>query len=53
MWHVLAETDRVLFSASKVGPWLFVAPEGKSQDDKASRWIRASDDQDFDLVIQG
>jgi hypothetical protein len=50
-WTVLAETDRVLFSPGTAGPWLFVAVVGKSQDDKSSRWIRATDDTDFIVLI--
>ncbi len=49
-WIVLAETERVLFSPGVVGPWLFIAPPGKGQDDKASRWIRANGDTDFSMV---
>ena len=52
LWSVFAETDRVLFSAGKVGPWLFIAPAGKNQDDKSSRWIHATNDLDFDVIIQ-
>ena len=52
MWSVLAETDRVIFS-TEAGGWLFVAPEGKMQNDKASRWIHKLDDLDFILFIQG
>lgn len=46
-WVVLAETDRVLFAFDKKGPWLFISPVGRGQDDKASRWINAIDDPDF------
>ena len=46
-WTVLAETDQVLFAPSTTGPWLFLAPLGLGQDDKASRWVRASGDSDF------
>jgi len=49
-WHVLAETSTVLFSPNKAGPWLFVAPIGKGQDDKASRWVHATNDSDFIVV---
>lgn len=49
-WVVLAETDRVLFAPGQVGPWLFVAPPGKGQDDKVSRWVRSNDDADFNVV---
>jgi hypothetical protein len=50
-WVVLAETNRVLFAPDKEGPWLFVAPPGKGQDDKASRWVRVSGDADFTVVV--
>ncbi len=50
-WSVLAETDRVLFAPGAVGPWLFVAPPGKGQNDKASRWIRANGDTDFAVIV--
>jgi hypothetical protein len=53
MWSVFAETDKVLFSVSRKGPWLFISPEGKTQDHKASRWIHGADDEDFDLFISG
>ncbi len=46
-WVVLAETDRVLFSPSQAGPWIFMAPKGCDQDHKASRWIHGSHDLDF------
>lgn len=49
-WTVLAETDRVLFAANIPGPWLFIAPLGMGQDDKASRWVRAHGDTDFTVV---
>jgi hypothetical protein len=49
-WTVLAETDRVLFAESAVGPWLFIAPAGKTQDDKSSRWVRAAGDTDFIVI---
>ena len=49
-WTVLAETDRVLFAPSQPGPWIFVAPLGKGQDDKASRWVKQTGDDDFDVV---
>lgn len=56
-WTVLAECNRVLFAPNVTGPWLFVSPNpsgpGMGQDDKASRWIRATDDADFDMVDQG
>lgn len=46
-WTVLAETDRVLFSPSTLGHWLFVSPEKCDQNHKASRWIKAEGDSDF------
>lgn len=49
VWHVLAETDRVLFSPGKPGPWLFVAPNGKGQQDKSSRWVHLNADPDFSI----
>lgn len=52
-WTVLAETDRVLFAPNNKGPWLFIAPLGSTQDDKASRWVRASGDSDFNIIVLG
>jgi hypothetical protein len=52
-WVVLAETDRVLFAPDKTGPWVFVAPTGKGQDDKASRWVRVVGDADFSVNVVG
>lgn len=49
-WTVFAETDVVLFAPNKQGPWLFVSPRGQTQEAKASRWIRATDDADFIVV---
>lgn len=49
-WTVLAETDRVLFAPGQTGPWIFIAPHGFGQNDKASRWIRATGDLDFVVV---
>lgn len=46
-WTVFAETDVILFAPSKRGPWLFISPVGTNQDSKASRWVRANDDEDF------
>jgi len=51
-WTVFAETDRVLFAPNNVGPWLFISPDGKNQDDKTSRWINGLNDVDFEIVIQ-
>lgn len=48
-WAVLAETDRIVFSPSKAGPWLFIAPPGKDMHDKASRWVHATADPDFSI----
>ena len=50
-WRVLAETDRVLFAPNEPGPWLFVAPPGQGQNDKASRWVRAAGDINFVVVV--
>jgi hypothetical protein len=50
-WTVFAETERVLFSPDKKGPWLFIAPIGQTQDSKASRWVHQNNDPDFKLVI--
>jgi hypothetical protein len=49
-WTVLAETDRVLFS-SAIGSWIFIAPLGCGQNDKASRWVKAVDDIDFVVSV--
>ena len=49
-WVVLAETDHVLFSPNNRGPWLFIAPEGCKQDNKASRWVKADLDTDFTVI---
>lgn len=50
-WVVFAETDRILFAPNEIGPWLFVAPTGKNQNDKASRWVRIQNDLDFEVVV--
>jgi hypothetical protein len=50
-WVVLAETDRILFAPQDAGPWIFVAPVGKKQDDKSSRWVRLNNDKDFAVVV--
>lgn len=50
LWSVMAETDRILFSPNKQGPWLFIVPVGKTNDDKAGRWIHKDNDADFILV---
>ena len=49
-WTVLAETDRVLFAPNNQGPWLFIAPRGLGQNDKASRWVRATADENFVVI---
>ena len=53
-WTVLAETDRVLFSPTQQGPWLFITPKpagpGLGQDDKASRWVHLTSDFDFTVM---
>jgi len=50
-WTVLAETDRVLFAPNSQGPWLFIVPRGRDQDDKAGRWIKTTGDADFVVVV--
>ncbi len=50
MWTVLAETETVLFAPSSKGPWIFISPVGKSQDDKASRWCHSLSDLDFNII---
>ena len=50
-WMVLAETDHVLFFPQWKGTWLFVAPIGCGQEDKASRWVRANEDIDFSVEL--
>lgn len=47
VWHVLAETDTILFAPAKKGPWLFVAPPGHTMHDRASRWVHLREDPDF------
>lgn len=49
-WTVLAETERVIFAPGATGPWLFIAPPGQGQNDKASRWVRAAGDLDFIVI---
>lgn len=51
VWHVLAETDRILFAPTKPGPWLFVAPPDKDMNDKSSRWVHATSDSDFSIKL--
>ena len=46
-WIVLGETDQVLFSPGKPGPWLFITPVGCDQHHRAARWIKETDDTDF------
>ena len=48
-WCVFAETDKVLFNPLP-GLWLFVSPEGKDQNHKASRWVHGLTDVDFDII---
>jgi len=50
-WTVFAETDRVLFAPSELGPWLFISPRGSDQNDGAARWIRATGDTDFFVIV--
>lgn len=52
IWTVIAETDRVLFAPDRPGPWLFVVPRGREHNDKSTRWIRASGDNDFTVIVQ-
>lgn len=51
-WSVFAETDHVLFRQDMVGPWIFISPQGKDQTHKASRWIHATTDIDFEVFLQ-
>jgi len=51
LWMVLAETDRVLFAPNQQGPWLFIVPVGRDQDDKAGRWIKTAGDTDFVVAV--
>lgn len=50
VWTVFAETDKVLFNPD-IGTWLFIAPIGKDQDHKSSRWIKAVGDPDFQIEL--
>lgn len=50
-WTVFAETDRVLFNKNAIGPWLYIAPSGKDQNHRASRWIHGLADTDFEMVV--
>ena len=50
-WFVLAETDVILFSPSKQGPWLFVAPPNRTMMDKSSRWVHLHTDPDFKVIV--
>lgn len=50
VWQVLAETDKILFSPEKPGPWLFIAPPGKTAMDKSGRWVHLTDDPDFSII---
>ena len=53
VWVVLAETPTVLFSPQSKGQWLFVAPPGCGQSDKASRWVNADGDENFIVLDVG
>ena len=46
VWTVHVITEKVLFNPQP-GPWLFVSPLGRLFQDKASRWVHQTDDQDF------
>jgi len=46
-WVTVRTSDRVLFSPKK-GPWLFIIPPNGDQ--MASRWIHATDDENFKIV---
>lgn len=50
-WMVFAETDRVLFNKDAAGPWLYIAPSGLDQNHRASRWIHAVADIDFEMIV--
>jgi len=50
MWIVFAECDFVLFAPNEKGPWLFISPENRAHSDKASRWIRTTNDIDFCII---
>ena len=46
-WIIIRTADRVVFSTKK-GPWLFInTPDG---DERTSRWIHASDDENFKII---
>lgn len=49
-WTVLGEAETVLFAPAEPGPWLFVSPEGKGQNDRGARWIRATGDENFTII---
>lgn len=49
-WTVLAETDTVLFAPNEKGPWIFIAPVGKGQNDKGARWMRVTGDENFTII---
>ena len=46
-WIVIRTADTVLFSPKK-GPWLFIIPP--NMDQHASRWIHATDDENFQII---
>jgi hypothetical protein len=51
-WTVLAETDHVLFTNDRPGPWLFIVAEpNRNMDHDSARWIHADQDQDFSFSL--
>ena len=46
-WVIIRTEPRVLFSTKK-GPWLFIIPPNGPA--AASRWIHATDDENFQIV---
>lgn len=51
MWEIHAKTDKVLFNPEH-GPWLYIAPFGKTYLSTDSRWIKEHNDIDFKIIIQ-
>lgn len=47
-WILLREADSVLFNPER-GPWFFIRPIDKKNDDK-DRWIHSIHDTDFEIV---
>ena len=47
-WAVIDTVDKVFFSPEN-GPWLFVIPN-TTQSTRFSRWVRAKNDVDFEVV---